>query len=79
MSDGTIYNDQRGPLDLSTAAREQELFYCEFTQEQIEQIRTAFGGDLQRAASLYHELTEKLIKPPNSENYNCVPRLRRGD
>ncbi len=43
MSDGTIYNDQRGPLDLSTAAREQELFYCEFTQEQIEQIRTAFG------------------------------------
>jgi len=69
MSDGTIYNDQRGPLDLSTAAREQELFYCEFTQEQIEQIRTAFGGDLQRAASLYHELTDKLIAAVPEEDF----------
>ena len=63
MSDGTIYNDQRGPLDLSTAAREQELFYCEFTQEQIEQIRTAFGGDLQKLG--WEEVASFLEEQPD--------------
>tara|TARA_B110000483_G_C17898875_1_gene428520 strand:- start:173 stop:439 length:267 start_codon:yes stop_codon:yes gene_type:complete len=69
MTDDNIYNDLRGPLDLSTAAREQELFYCELTQQQIEQIRTAFDGDLQRAANLYHELTDKLIAAVAEEDF----------
>ena len=30
MVDGTVYNDARGPLEVSTATYEQELFYCEF-------------------------------------------------
>ena len=36
MNDGVIYNDMRGPLDQSVSSYEQELFYCEFSDEQID-------------------------------------------
>ena len=61
MNDGVIYNDMRGPLNQSVSSYEQELFYCEFSDEQIEKVRVAFGGDLQRASSLYRDITNKII------------------
>ena len=68
MNDGVIYNDMRGPLDQSVSSYEQELFYCEFSDEQIEKVRVAFGGDLQRASSLYRDITDKIIMAVSEEN-----------
>ncbi len=68
MNDGVIYNDMRGPLDQSVSSYEQELFYCEFSDEQIEKVRVAFGGDLQRAASLYRDITNKIIMDVSEED-----------
>ena len=68
MNDGVIYNDMRGPLDQSVSSYEQELFYCEFSDEQIEKVRVAFGGDLQRASSLYRDITDKIIMDVSEEN-----------
>ena len=68
MTDGVIYNDVRGPLDQSVSSYEQELFYCEFSDEQIEKIRVAFGGDLQRASSLYRDISEKMIMSVSEED-----------
>jgi len=68
MNDGVIYNDMRGPLDQSVSSYEQELFYCEFSDEQIEKVRVAFGGDLQRASSLYRDITDKIIMAVSEED-----------
>ena len=68
MNDGVIYNDMRGPLDQSVSSYEQELFYCEFSDEQIEKVRVAFGGDLQRASSLYRDITNKIIMDVSEED-----------
>ena len=68
MNDGVIYNDMRGPLDQSVSSYEQELFYCEFSDEQIEKVRVAFGGDLQRASSLYRDITNKIIMDVREED-----------
>ena len=68
MNDGVIYNDMRGPLDQSVFSYEQELFYCEFSDEQIEKVRVAFGGDLQRASSLYRDITNKIIMDVSEED-----------
>ena len=68
MNDGVIYNDMRGPLDQSVSSYEQELFYCEFSDEQIEKVRVAFGGDLQRASSLYRDITDKIIMAVSGED-----------
>ena len=68
MNDGIIYNDMRGPLDQSVSSYEQELFYCEFSDEQIEKVRVAFGGDLQRASSLYRDITNKIIMDVREED-----------
>jgi hypothetical protein len=68
MNDGIIYNDMRGPLDQSVSSYEQELFYCEFSDEQIEKVRVAFGGDLQRASSLYRDITNKIIMDVSEED-----------
>jgi hypothetical protein len=68
MNDGVIYNDMRGPLDQSVSSHEQELFYCEFSDEQIEKVRVAFGGDLQRASSLYRDITNKIIMDVSEED-----------
>ena len=68
MTDGVIYNDMRGPLDQSASSYEQELFYCEFSDEQIEKVRVAFGGDLQRASSLYRDITNKIIMDVSEED-----------
>ena len=68
MTDGVIYNDMRGPLDQSVSSYEQELFYCEFSDEQIEKVRVAFGGDLQRASSLYRDITDKIIMAVSEED-----------
>tara|TARA_B100000780_G_scaffold222359_1_gene161455 strand:- start:741 stop:1010 length:270 start_codon:yes stop_codon:yes gene_type:complete len=68
MTDGVIYNDMRGPLGQSVSSYEQELFYCEFSDEQIEKIRVAFGGDLQRASSLYRDISEKMIMSVSEED-----------
>ena len=68
MNDGIIYNDMRGPLDQSVSSYEQELFYCEFSDEQIEKVRVAFGGDLQRASSLYRDITDKIIMAVSEED-----------
>ena len=68
MNDGVIYNDMRGPLDQSVSSYEQELFYCEFSDEQIEKVRVAFGGDLQRASSLYRDITDKIIMDVSEED-----------
>ena len=68
MNDGIIYNDMRGPLDQSVSSYEQELFYCEFSDEQIEKVRVAFGGDLQRASSLYRDITNKIIMDVSKED-----------
>jgi DNA polymerase/3'-5' exonuclease PolX len=58
----------RGPLDQSVSSYEQELFYCEFSDEQIEKVRVAFGGDLQRASSLYRDITNKIIMDVSEED-----------
>ena len=68
MNDGVIYNEMRGPLDQSVSSYEQELFYCEFSDEQIEKVRVAFGGDLQRASSLYRDITNKIIMDVSEED-----------
>ena len=68
MNDGVIYNDMRGSLDQSVSSYEQELFYCEFSDEQIEKVRVAFGGDLQRASSLYRDITNKIIMDVSEED-----------
>ena len=68
MNDGVIYNDMRGPLDQSVSSYEQELFYCELSDEQIEKVRVAFGGDLQRASSLYRDITNKIIMDVSEED-----------
>jgi hypothetical protein len=68
MNDGVIYNDMRGPVDQSVSSYEQELFYCEFSDEQIEKVRVAFGGDLQRASSLYRDITNKIIMDVSEED-----------
>jgi hypothetical protein len=68
MNDGVIYNDMRGPLDQSVSSYEQELFYCEFSDEQIAKVRVAFGGDLQRASSLYRDITNKIIMDVSEED-----------
>jgi hypothetical protein len=68
MNDGVIYNDMRGPLDQSVSSYEQELFYWEFSDEQIEKVRVAFGGDLQRASSLYRDITNKIIMDVSEED-----------
>ena len=68
MNDGVIYNDMRGPLNQSVSSYEQELFYCEFSDEQIEKVRVAFGGDLQRASSLYRDITNKIIMDVSEED-----------
>ena len=68
MNDGVIYNDMRGPLDQTVSSYEQELFYCEFSDEQIEKVRVAFGGDLQRASSLYSDITDKIIMAVSEED-----------
>ena len=68
MNDGVIYNDMRGPLDQSVSSYEQELFYCEFSDDQIEEVRVAFGGDLQRASSLYRDITNKIIMDVSEED-----------
>ena len=68
MNDGVIYNDMRGPLNQSVSSYEQELFYCEFSDEQIEKVRVAFGGDLQRASSLYRDITDKIIMDVSEED-----------
>ena len=61
MVDGTVYNDARGPLEVSTATYEQELFYCEFSDKQIEKVRIAFGGDLRRASEVYRVITDEIL------------------
>jgi len=58
----------RGHLDQSVSSYEQELFYCEFSDEQIEKVRVAFGGDLQRASSLYRDITNKIIMDVSEED-----------
>ncbi len=68
MNDGVIYNDMRGPLDQSVSSYEQELLYCEFSDEQIEKVSVAFGGDLQRASSLYRDITHKIIMDVSEED-----------
>ena len=68
MNDDVIYNDMRGPLDQSVSSYEQELFYCEFSDEQIAKVRVAFGGDLQRASSLYRDITNKIIMDVSEED-----------
>jgi len=55
-------------LDQSVSSYEQELFYCEFSDEQIEKVRVAFGGDLQRASSLYRDITNKIIMDVSEED-----------
>ena len=70
MIDQPAYTDTCGPLEISTATYEQELFYCEFSHEQLEQVRVAFGGDLKRASEAIKEIitidviTEIISKIP---------------
>ena len=68
MNDGSIYTDMRGPLDVSTATYEQELFYCEFSHEEIEQVRVAFGGDLEKASEIYREITNEILTAVSDED-----------
>jgi len=66
--DQPAYTDTSGPLKISTATYEQELFYCEFSHEQLEQVRVAFGGDLKRASEVYREITNKLLMAVSEED-----------
>ena len=68
MTDGSVYTDMRGPLDVSTATYEQELFYCEFSHEEIEQVRDAFGGDLEKASEVYREITNEILTSVSDED-----------
>ena len=68
MTNGSIYTDMRGPLGVSTAAYEQELFYCEFSHEEIEQVRVAFGGDLEKASEVYRKITNEILTAVSDED-----------
>ncbi|MDT2074952.1 MAG: hypothetical protein RMX26_03105 [Planktomarina sp.] len=68
MTNETVYNDMRGPLEVSTSTYEQELFYCEFSDQQIEQVRDAFSGDLQRASKVYRVITDELLMAVKAED-----------
>ena len=68
MTDGSVYTDLRGPLDVSTETYEQELFYCEFSHEEIEQVRVAFGGDLEKASEIYREITNEILTAVSDED-----------
>ena len=67
MIDQPAYTDTCGPLEISAATYEQELFYCEFSHEQLEQVRVAFGGDLERASKVYREITNELLMAVSEE------------
>ena len=68
MTDGSVYTDLRRPLDVSTETYEQELFYCEFSHEEIEQVRVAFGGDLEKASEIYREITNEILTAVSDED-----------
>jgi hypothetical protein len=68
MTNGSVYTDMRGPLGVSTAAYEQELFYCEFSHEEIEQVRVAFGGDLEKASEVYRKITNEILTAVSAED-----------
>jgi hypothetical protein len=68
MTNGSVYTDMRGPLGVSTAAYEQELFYCEFSHEEIEQVRVAFGGDLEKASEVYRKITNEILTAVSDED-----------
>ena len=68
MTDRSVYTDMRGPLGVSTATYEQELFYCEFSHEEIEQVRVAFGGDLEKASEIYREITNEILTAVSDED-----------
>ena len=68
MIDQPAYTDTFGPLEISTATYEQELFYCEFSHEQLEQVRVAFGGDLEKASEVYRETTNKILTAVSDED-----------
>ena len=68
MIDQPAYTNTCGPLEISTATYEQELFYCEFSNEQLEQVRVAFGGDLKRASEVYREITNEILMAVSEED-----------
>ena len=68
MIDQPAYTDTCGPLEISAATYEQELFYCEFSNEQLEQVRVAFGGDLKRASEVYREITNEILMAVSEED-----------
>ena len=67
MIDQPAYTNTCGPLEISTTTYEQELFYCEFSHEQLEQVRVAFGGDLEKASKVYREITNELLMAVSEE------------